>query len=75
MDLRGPVRFRLGEISLINSCGVHEWIQAMGPAQKRCVIEYDELSVPMVKQFNAVVHVRGGGTRAVLHGPLLLQGL
>ena len=73
-DLEGNVRFRLGNVKVINSCGVREWIQAMAPLQDRCSIEYEDVSVPLVKQFNAVINVRGSGKVRSFMAPYYCEG-
>jgi anti-anti-sigma regulatory factor len=68
--LKARVRFDLGGVEAINSCGVREWINILRDLEAReSRIEYVGVSVPLVQQFNMILNARGTGRVTSFHAP------
>ncbi len=57
----GPWVIQFRGVTRINSCGVRDWVQAMAKAAPPSVV-YQECSMPIVKQLNAVPAFMGIAT-------------
>lgn len=66
---KNKVRFNLRGISMINSCGVREWISFISSAPEGIEIEYEQCSVPFTRQLNQIANFLGRGKLKSFHLP------
>ena len=57
-EMSGSVRINLKGVSGINSCGIREWVTLIRDLEKACVLEFVDVSVPMIQQFNMVLNAK-----------------
>ena len=74
IGLSGRVRFRMADVTDIDSCGVRGWIRLITPLMEKCTFEFEDVSLVMIKQFNTVMNIRGNGTVRSFKAPYFCEG-
>lgn len=69
----GKVRFDLGEVVRINSCGVREWIVFIRGLPQTLETRFDNCSAPIVHQLNLIPDFAGNGPVSSVMVPLVCE--
>lgn len=72
-DLGSPtkIRFDLGDVERINSCGVREWLRFMGSLPAAAETRFENCSTPIVHQINLIQGFTGAGKVASIRVPFI----